>query len=187
MTKQTNKKSLPLHVPIFSCINNAINGFLKSLTTSVCTCFSFTPLYLSALILKARQAIPFLWLLPLCCCLIRNEQLAGGKVKACTYLPRNKVEAKRSNFSLHSLGNKLRVTNRNCFGINKQHTVRYESLKKKKHDFHMVLSGNSRRIELSVKNAEVRVFWSQSKKIYHSRFGAWLLRNNKTNESQTLT
>lgn len=155
-------------MPIFSCINKAINSFLKSISTSVCTCVSFTPLYLSALILKARKAISFLWLLPLCRCLIRNEQLEGGKVKACTYLPGNKVEAKRSNFSLHSLGNNLIVSNRNCCGTNKHHTVRYESLKKKKkkHDFHMMLCGNSRRIELWVKNATVRVFWSQSEKRY---------------------
>lgn len=130
----------------------------------MCTCFLFTSSYLSALILKARQAILFLQLLPLCCCLIRNKQLGGvgmwEKVKACTYLPTNKMEAKRSNLILHSFGDITTVTNRNYFGINKQHTVMYESLKKKKHNFHMMLSGKRNPLHiaerLSVKNTEVR-------------------------------
>lgn len=80
---------------ILTCINNAINSSSKFITTSVCICFSFTPLYLSDLILKARQAISCIWLLPLCCCLLRNEQLERGKVMACAYLPMDEMEAKR--------------------------------------------------------------------------------------------
>lgn len=60
----------------------------------------------------------------------------------------NEVKAKKSNFSLYSPGHIITVTNRNCFGINKQHTVRYESLKKK-HDFHMMLSGKRNPLQIA--------------------------------------
>lgn len=110
--------------------------------------------------------------------LIRNEQMERGKVTAYTYLPMNEPKAKRANFNLHK--DIITVTNRNCFGINKQHTVRYESLKKiKKLDFHVILSGkrnkpliNSTRFELSVKYAEVRNPLKPKQKVYHSTFEA---------------
>lgn len=174
---KTKPKSTPIQIPIFSCINNTVNSSLESITTSVCTGFSFTPFYLSTLILKARQGNSIFLTSALLLRPHKKWAAGEGKGQAWTYLPRKEVEVKRSNFSLHSPGDIVTVTNRNCFGINKQHTVTYESLKKKGVWVYVVLSGK-RKTPLQIteglsyqwKMLRMEILWSQSKKVYASRW-----------------
>ena len=173
---KTKPKSTPIQIPIFSCIKHAVNSPLKSITTSVCTGFSFTPLYLSTLILKARQGNSISLTSALLLQPYKKWAAGEGKGQTRTYLPTKEVEVKRSNFSLRSPGDIVTVSNRNCFGINKQHTVTYESLKKKAW-FYATLNGK-RKTPLQIteglsyqwKMLRMEILWSQSKKVYPSRW-----------------